>query len=841
MRHRPGSHLGRSFVFAFVSLALTGALLLPRISHAAPTPVKVLLVADGLSPQEDDLENHFIDLGWSVTRLKDYKVNGTTKFSGYDLIVLTETAPLVPSCGLNAIKGSGKPVLVFETFSFMYAYRLGLTTTALPTLADDDTVTAVREGYDDFTSRVGAEALVYQPHALVFGVAANRVKAGVTQIFQSGGCLPGATVLADYTKKIAVTGVTDTAKYTVDAWKLLDILTAQILPPPPRYGSLDEVAQGYMDSGLYDFILDVQSDLKANPQSWTFAEAEQEAWLLTSEWHLDELWDYVMAQLGDLFDVKSVIPPMHIALFSHPERPHGDPVLHPGFLPSSDTDREFWFMGQYWDTTGNVKRQPVSWSQYYSGTDLGLGMNGSLNGRSYYYMGDTGDLNPDTPLAYHMWSETGCGDASNPVDCNDMIVTSYGDGNPADGIDASPIFKTEIGGTRWKPLVIPGVHNAFSSQLHDPSAAVVFWTNRDSEPTYTVPTGVVETTLYRTISFHGGPGTVIQFPMLMLWYGTAIAPGANTGTPAIDSSDPTTRPTSWVGCSLNGIDFYACYKNTVGDAVPFSIDESPPIDATWPGGECPDPGAPARFVQVAAVNVTASDFASLCSGTSTPGGPSLCDFADSGGGLLLFGSGRPYRKSGLFVAFVAHNEIGKVDASTSKPIVHYWSGSGWSSNEQDSMSLTGTPCDNWKRPDYNLDANDTDHTYWSGCWPDGSDITPTTWDPLQVFGEISAWLIRSSVAGVPPKIVLLNNNTANGWVLAWKAPLDRPWDPHGDFAFLTPADTKTYGYGPYIIDAYSDKKYTGDDITLWHTISVWDGSINTPYGVYTGSEVISWP
>ncbi len=60
-------------------------------------------------------------------------------------------------------------------------------------------------------------------------------------------------------------------------------------------------------------------------------------------------------------------------------------------------------------------------------------------------------------------------------------------------------------------------------------------------------------------------------------------------------------------------------------------------------------------------------------------------------------------------------------------------------------------------------------------------------------------------------------------------------------------DTNTSGYGPYIIDAYSDDSYPGEgprgDIVLWHTVSVWNGKAppdNTPYGVYTGKEVIPW-
>ena len=816
------------------------ALLLPRLSHAAPTPAKVLLVADGLSPQEDDLENHFIDLGWSLTRIKDYKVNGTTKFSGYDLIVLTETAPLVPSCGLTALKASGKPVLVFETWSFLYAYRLGLTTTALPTLADDDTVTAVREGYDDFTSRVGAEALVYQPHASVFGVSASRVKAGVTQIFQSGGCLPGATVLADYTKKIAVTGVTDTSKYTVDAWKMLDILTAQILPPPPRYGSLDEVAQAYVDSGLYDLLRDVESDLKQQPGSWTFAEAEQEAWLLTSEWHLDELRDYVTDRLGEAFGEKSRLPDFHVS-YGHPERPHGTGV---SYLSASDTDEvEHWFLGQYWDPTNNnaVVQDAYWWSEYHGGTDLGLGMNVKLNGRYWYYMGDT-----SKPVSGNgMWSTNNC-DYTIGVQCNDMIVTSN-DEDPSDGIDVSPILEKDViqNALRWKPIVIPGVHNDFSPQLQ-PLSGRDFWippspppASPVGGPAYTVPTGAVATTLPFAVVEQGSQLVLeLNVPMVVLWYGTATAPGGDYGYEALDSSNPRTRPASWVGCSFDGKTFYACYRSATGEVVPFSVDEAPPVPST-PGGPSSDPGKPARFIQIAAVNVTASDFEGMCA-NDPPVDTGMCDLYEDGAtywynsGLLLYGSGRPNRKSGLFLAFIRTTELGKVD-STGKPIVHYWSNHGWSLDEEDAVSLTGDPppCDDWRRPDYDRASL----TKSGGCWPTDNVATTPDWEQVRVFGELSARLIRSNDPNTESQIVLLNNNA--GAVLSWKAPLSAPWGY--DFDHLAPSLTKTKGYGPYIIDAYSDSEYTGNPITLWHTISVWDGTTNTPYGVYTGSEVISWP
>jgi protein-L-isoaspartate O-methyltransferase len=59
-----------------------------------------------------DREDHFLDLGYAVTKRKDCQIKGTTSLAPYDLIVLTEFAPGVSTAGIDNIKNSGKPVLV---------------------------------------------------------------------------------------------------------------------------------------------------------------------------------------------------------------------------------------------------------------------------------------------------------------------------------------------------------------------------------------------------------------------------------------------------------------------------------------------------------------------------------------------------------------------------------------------------------------------------------------------------------------------------------------------------------------------------------------------------------
>ena len=57
----------------FVSaIALVGVIFLPMLASATPpTPLNVLFVANGWCSQEDAIENHFLDLGYNVTRIKD--------------------------------------------------------------------------------------------------------------------------------------------------------------------------------------------------------------------------------------------------------------------------------------------------------------------------------------------------------------------------------------------------------------------------------------------------------------------------------------------------------------------------------------------------------------------------------------------------------------------------------------------------------------------------------------------------------------------------------------------------------------------------------------------------
>jgi hypothetical protein len=355
---------------------------------------------------------------------------------------------------------------------------------------------------------------------------------------------------------------------------------------------------------------------------------------------------------------------------------------------------------------------------------------------------------------------------------------------------------------KYFPISIPGVHRDIAPELSG------YWGGGNTN--MTVPSGAVvaHPTYYMIPEPSNRPPIPFQLETVVLWYSTASAPNATWTT-------TNNRPTSWTGCSFDGIHFHECYQDT----PPFSIDAPTMVPAT---------DAPARFIQVAAIDITWNDLASICTGGSED--TALCDLYDATadeaeeGGLLLYGAGRLYRKSGLFLAYVNNLEFGKVDDATGKPLAWYWTGSGWSRDEQDAVPLV--TAGNFDLCQHGLAL--------AGC------TFSSDTDAVNAFGEMSAKMIFSSTE--ENVIVLLSNHLIaeadTGNVRYRTARLSTPWllsEPHP----LSPYES---GYGPYIIDRFIEHDGATGDIGLWHTISVWHGSAgNTPYGVYTGRGEVAWP
>ncbi len=772
------SILGEAAVARTVALlVLTVGIVSPSVASALdpPDPLNVLFAANGYYTQEDEIEDHFIDLGYTVTVIKDYQLKGTTNLAPYDLIVLTEFASCVPTSGINNIKASDKPLLIVEYWDFWYSYRFGLTATEDCGYVGTDTITAVEESYNELTSRVGGEALVYQPYYTVYGIHISDVEPGITPLYWSSEYFNEVAVLIDPVNKIAATGVYDTRKYTNDAWKMFDTLVELIAPVDTGRETINDVAEAYAWSGIMELLSLVEQDLERDPNSWTFEEAEEEAWLITVEWRLEELWGHLTKKLALLFQYEPQWPQ---PIYDHPTRT--------GFPD------EYWFLGQAYP--GPPYSVP-HYAEYHDGTDLGMSV--EIDGKTIYFMGDT------------------TGEKQSPTECpataycNDMMAISW-DSNPDDGVNVLITRPAGESGV-FLPQMVPGVHKDIAPKLTG------YWGDTTVEdyiePEYTVPTGVVVANPVFSFLIETPNPLTFTMEMVVLWYSTAIHPGGGGGTISFDSDDPKKRPTSWNGCSFDGYRFHKCRSHNYSPyhSPPFSIDETVVANE------------PARFIQVAAIEITAADFESVCDGIDDS---AFCYFYDSTapeaekGGLLLYGSGRPYRKSGLFLAYMRNKYFGHVDPMSGKAFVRYWNGSGWSPYENDAVSLTHD-ASNPPQCDDDMTPND--------CLPSQGEL-------LNLFGELSAKLIRSG--SEESVIVLLSNHlfySANdNNVRARTARLSTPW------IVSVPSEPVpgTKGYGPYIIDEYIEHDgYTGD-IGLYHTISVWRYG---PYGVYTGYEEVAWP
>ncbi|MCP4675017.1 MAG: hypothetical protein GY854_05830 [Deltaproteobacteria bacterium] len=493
---------------------------------------------------------------------------------------------------------------------------------------------------------------------------------------------------------------------------------------------------------------------------------------------IDETWrvmvDWELYELADWMDY--FITDIYPNFFLIPPLMLTPFYVHPVYSPGDDS---LWFMGQEED--GNV----VAWDQLIAGTDLGISAN--LWNKTFVYMGDTiGNL-----LGYN------CHDDAL---CNDAIVGIYnGDNNPYDGIKAFPYTQWYDGAYRVKTQVIPDVHdNPFHSDYWDPAGF---------DPEYTVPTGAVLTGVVH-------PFPYMTVPTVMLWYGTAIA-----AAPIIHG-DPQAVPRSWANCSTDGLTFTNCY----GPGIEFSVDE---------------PDHPARFIQVSAVNIWYHELIDMCGDSGYDTDNPLCDdeIYDTDptiGGMLLFGNGRFYRISGVYVAYIRHDEIGQLNGA-GRPLVHYLAkdGSGnfyWSDSEHDAVRILpeNSPA---------LDYCDTTEQAIP-CIQEILDAGEPDWE-RNLFGEFSVKLISNGIPeGESPYLVMLSGMATDDIVQYRHTRLDEFWQ------WPSSVDVDAHGYGNYIVDKYTRYKSLGDgSLSLFFLSSKWDGvDILFDYGVYSDKHVVSpWP
>jgi hypothetical protein len=397
----------------------------------------------------------------------------------------------------------------------------------------------------------------------------------------------------------------------------------------------------------------------------------------------------------------------------------------------------------------------------------------------------------------------------------------------------------------YEATSIPGVHTS----VWDPG----FWITLNSgevwDPIFTVPSGAVSTT--RTFELLLGPppdrrvivmppGEVagnrwirprlgrsprsrptLSVPTVVLFYATAGAP------PQVNHGFSSLTPHSWAACSFDGIEFHRCYPPD----VPFSRDE---------------PGRPARFMGIAAVAISAGDLATVCGGASSARNP-LCetgiyDASSPVGGLLLFGTGRHYRRSGLYVAYIRADELGVTHRpfprGPIRPKVRYLEkdGSGnltWSFRESDATYIIPTTASAALQScDALLKAQDCSAQILAEWLLQKIKLT-------DLFGEISIKLVSDGVAaGSSPYLVMLSNHDFVPGVQLRTASLEKFWE------WSAPTTLDAFGYGPYIIDEFTTFSESDAALELWFTTSKWDGTYPNPtnYGIYTDhTEISPWP
>lgn len=529
-------------------------------------------------------------------------------------------------------------------------------------------------------------------------------------------------------------------------------------------------------------------------------------------------------------------------------------VRHPPYLGRGQHVK--WFLGEY-SYRSDASISVPSREGYITGTDLGSSVH--FRGRDFFYLGDTfwpgraecatRPFRSDTMLA------AGC--APNAC-CNDAIVVSD-DPDPSDGLDVGiPLVLSKSRATVYKPLVIQGIHD-------DPNFLGGFW-RRNLDPNYTAPGGVG---LVQRLMHHPGP-------RVLLWYSTAIWPQGRISR----KKYPHRAPRSYIAVSENGFDFESLLRTPEGKPIPFSMDRE---------------GAPARFLCTSAVEITAEQLRAACerdlgerptgvvpdrSGGNLPVGLSnrfskgqvsgqsrlLCQLPAeyrSHGGILVFGSGRNYRLSPLYLAYLSHAHLAREDGFhtlfASRDSAGGWV---WSGEESEAYPIIGG--EYVDHPRYQeACAEKTD--FWA-CAAVVRDLSlqERVGQPTDLFGELSVKLIFDGPQGMEPTLVMLSNHQRvpapveqivnrrsddelkshfrNVDVYARTASLFSPesWS-------YPPMATGAQGYGPYIIDRHTHFDEAKGELVLWHVLSLWRGppmsdfKRRSQYGVATNQVRIPWP
>jgi hypothetical protein len=251
---------------------------------------------------------------------------------------------------------------------------------------------------------------------------------------------------------------------------------------------------------------------------------------------------------------------------------------------------------------------------------------------------------------------------------------------------------------------------------------------------------------------------------------------------------------SWYGCSIDGVTFRSC---------------------AYPKGSAVTPLSRDKFIQVAPVPFSRDDVDQVCEEDPVSMfcglGEVLSDFRpDAGQGALLFGNGKYYRCSPLYLAYL--------ELTTGK--IFYYSGTSgneWSANEGDAVAII--------EPD--VAGFNPENQKSCPFEPDSKTAAASNY----IFGEVSITRVNDYFVMLSNHATFSNDKTPFGRIYYRTARIESPdiWSE--------PVATSAVGYGPYIMDRYTEIKggNFGQELIVYHVLSIWNPEFvpEEPYAANT--------
>ncbi|MCP4603195.1 MAG: DUF4185 domain-containing protein [Proteobacteria bacterium] len=469
--------------------------------------IRTLYIADMENEQEKIVKQHLIELDMhAVTVMAPAQVE-TAAIDRYSLIIISGFSD-ISNNALSAIQNARRPLLLIDRAGFSYSKRMGLIRGENATDMNLVSAKPIGRVQFDILELPASKVRIYDEPSQASVVPIRSLRKGSIPLLVSGN---GATIVAFPKRRMIVTGLRETTRYTPNAWRLFDKSLNYLHRIGPVWKSLIALYNAYEESGIASFIELVKSD----PDSYTKENVASEIWPKVLKWNLFKCRQLISIELAHVDKLKP-IPGVWVKQWFN--------NLHPPRKKKNKTER--WFLGQHRNI--NSLKAPAL-GTLVKGTDLGISV--FFKDKTIFYLGDTSGT----------FSTKRC-DQDLKGNCNDAIAVSY-DTNWSDGVDVYLVTEQQDGEMKFLPQAIPGVHSSRTKAI-------------TRFGPYSTPTGAA--VISRKDEFKKASSSVV------MWYATySKAP-----------ADKLNRKASWVGCSPNGFDFQSCYPTGQGNSmVPFSRDK----------------------------------------------------------------------------------------------------------------------------------------------------------------------------------------------------------------------------------------------------------------------------